>query len=159
MYGLYSIGGSQTETTTCSHELTSPLILHEDQNQTIRYTYRVTWNVSGLVLGIMMIPNILAIPLGIRYFMGTSFNLNSATPSYLLVSLGDSLGQLPAYLGSSHSLVQSRQLCRNRRIPLCDGLNGPRPQRVSRCMLPLHYVFICSQPSVRYLDIMPLISA
>ncbi|KAG5653985.1 hypothetical protein H0H81_008567 [Sphagnurus paluster] len=41
-----SIGGSQTEATTCSHELSTPLILSETHNQTIRYTYRVTWNES-----------------------------------------------------------------------------------------------------------------
>ncbi|KAF5385829.1 hypothetical protein D9615_002243 [Tricholomella constricta] len=41
-----SIGGSQTEDPTCSHELSPPLILSETHNQTIRYTYRVTWNES-----------------------------------------------------------------------------------------------------------------
>ncbi|GLB37446.1 putative endomembrane protein 70 [Lyophyllum shimeji] len=41
-----SIGGSQTEHATCSHELSVPLVLSETHNQTIRYTYRVTWNES-----------------------------------------------------------------------------------------------------------------
>ncbi|RDB25385.1 Transmembrane 9 superfamily member 7 [Hypsizygus marmoreus] len=40
-----SIGDSQTETATCDTS-SAPLILSEAHNQTIRYTYRVTWNES-----------------------------------------------------------------------------------------------------------------
>ncbi|KAG6820735.1 hypothetical protein H0H93_012381 [Arthromyces matolae] len=41
-----SIGGSQHDSTTCNYDRSVPLILSETQNQTIRYTYRVTWNES-----------------------------------------------------------------------------------------------------------------
>ncbi|KAG6811532.1 hypothetical protein H0H92_006965 [Tricholoma furcatifolium] len=41
-----SIGGSQTEAPTCNHDPQQPLVLSETRNQTIRYTYRVTWNES-----------------------------------------------------------------------------------------------------------------
>ncbi|KAJ7647298.1 Nonaspanin TM9SF [Roridomyces roridus] len=41
-----SIGGSQDGTATCDADPASPLLLTEDQANTIRYTYRVTWNQS-----------------------------------------------------------------------------------------------------------------
>ncbi|KAG7449497.1 uncharacterized protein BT62DRAFT_985108 [Guyanagaster necrorhizus] len=41
-----SIGGPQEAAPTCETENVSPLILSETQSQSIRYTYRVTWNES-----------------------------------------------------------------------------------------------------------------
>ncbi|KAJ7579168.1 endosomal P24A protein [Mycena floridula] len=41
-----SIGGSQTGPATCEGESAFPLILDELNTQSIRYTYRVTWNES-----------------------------------------------------------------------------------------------------------------
>ncbi|KAF8199832.1 Nonaspanin TM9SF [Mycena galopus ATCC 62051] len=41
-----SIGGPQEEPGTCDNVNTSPLILSETNTNTIRYTYRVTWNES-----------------------------------------------------------------------------------------------------------------
>ncbi|KAJ7218032.1 Nonaspanin TM9SF, partial [Mycena pura] len=42
-----SIGGPQEGPATCDTENAPPLTLIEDQTQTIRYTYRVTWNVRS----------------------------------------------------------------------------------------------------------------
>ena len=43
-----SIGGPQVGDPTCeAGKDTAPLTLNEGQNQTIRYTYRVNWNVSN----------------------------------------------------------------------------------------------------------------
>lgn len=39
-----SVGGVQDTTPHC--ESTGPLLLSEKQSQPVRYTYRVTWNVS-----------------------------------------------------------------------------------------------------------------
>nr|GAT56317.1 predicted protein [Mycena chlorophos] len=41
-----SIGGSQDGPATCDTENSEPLLLSESQTNTIRYTYRVTWNQS-----------------------------------------------------------------------------------------------------------------
>ncbi|KAF9012356.1 hypothetical protein BDQ17DRAFT_1343744 [Cyathus striatus] len=41
-----SIGGAQDNTPVCDNESGEPLILHEDRVQSVRYTYRVTWNES-----------------------------------------------------------------------------------------------------------------
>ncbi|KAG6897898.1 hypothetical protein C0992_009382 [Termitomyces sp. T32_za158] len=41
-----SFGGMQQEPAPCNGGPSMPLILSETQNQTIRYTYRVTWNES-----------------------------------------------------------------------------------------------------------------
>ncbi|KAF8829200.1 hypothetical protein HHX47_DHR3000931 [Lentinula edodes] len=43
----YSIGGDQEGPATCDTENISPLVLSETQSQTVRYTYRVTWNASS----------------------------------------------------------------------------------------------------------------
>lgn len=43
---LISIGGSQDSAVTCEVDPAVPLILSEDRSQAIRYSYRVTWNVS-----------------------------------------------------------------------------------------------------------------
>ncbi|KAF7315630.1 Transmembrane 9 superfamily member [Mycena indigotica] len=41
-----SIGGSQQDTPTCDTDNSHPLVLSEQQTNSIRYTYRVTWNES-----------------------------------------------------------------------------------------------------------------
>ncbi|KAH9485413.1 Transmembrane 9 superfamily member 7 [Psilocybe cubensis] len=41
-----SIGGVQTSTPNCDSRNAQPLILSEDRSQSIRYTYRVSWNES-----------------------------------------------------------------------------------------------------------------
>jgi transmembrane 9 superfamily protein 2/4 len=46
--GVTSIGGDQESAATCNVDLDKPLILSEDQQNTVRYTYRVTWNVRFL---------------------------------------------------------------------------------------------------------------
>lgn len=43
---LISIGGPQDSAATCEVDPAVPLILSEDISQAIRYSYRVTWNVS-----------------------------------------------------------------------------------------------------------------
>lgn len=45
--GAHSRGGDQEADTDCRDEH-SPLILDESRPQTIRYTYRVSWNVSDI---------------------------------------------------------------------------------------------------------------
>lgn len=42
-----SVGGSQEGSADCEYENAPPLILSETSPNTVRYTYRVTWNVSG----------------------------------------------------------------------------------------------------------------
>lgn len=43
-----SIGGRQTATPNCDIQSSLPLLLAEDGAQSIRYTYRVMWNVGSL---------------------------------------------------------------------------------------------------------------
>jgi hypothetical protein len=66
---VFSIGGTQTETPNCEFNEETPLILNESQSQAIRYTYRVTWNVSAH-FHVVFLMFILAVYLGIRYALG-----------------------------------------------------------------------------------------
>ncbi|KAF5393458.1 hypothetical protein D9757_000614 [Collybiopsis confluens] len=43
----YSIGGDQDGAATCDTDNVNSLVLSESSTQTVRYTYRVTWNVSS----------------------------------------------------------------------------------------------------------------
>ncbi len=64
-----SIGGPQTATPNCDATGTTPLLLNEDQTQAIRYSYRVSWNVSESILYYIQYSNFIFC-IGIRYTLG-----------------------------------------------------------------------------------------
>jgi hypothetical protein len=45
---LYSYGGDQHGSADCEGDGAPPLILYEDNTNTVRYTYRITWNVRSI---------------------------------------------------------------------------------------------------------------
>lgn len=62
-----SRGGDQNVETNCDEEPSQHLILSEDGTNDVKYTYRITWNVSCSVSETSLSFNI---DLGIRYAMG-----------------------------------------------------------------------------------------
>ena len=48
----FSLGGDQSRSTDCDSDSVSPLTLREDGTNTVRYTYRVTWEVGVLLFHI-----------------------------------------------------------------------------------------------------------